>query len=100
MAQVLPETEVAIQLAGRPGWSREGLAIRRSYRFRNFIEAFAFMTACALEAEKLNHHPEWTNVWASVDVRLSTHDAGGLTELDFRLAERMDAVAAMMGIAA
>lgn len=100
MPHRLSETEVEIQLAGRPGWTREGDAIWRNYRFRNFVEAFAFMTACALEAEKLNHHPEWKNVWASVEVRLSTHDVGGLTELDFRLAERMDAVAASLGVAA
>ncbi|GAB4239874.1 MAG: 4a-hydroxytetrahydrobiopterin dehydratase [Candidatus Methylacidiphilales bacterium] len=100
MPNLLSETEVAIQLAGRPGWSSAGSSISRTYRFRNFVEAFAFMTACALEAEKLNHHPEWSNVWATVDVRLTTHDAGGLTELDFRLAERMDAVAATMGVAA
>jgi 4a-hydroxytetrahydrobiopterin dehydratase len=51
------------------------------------------MTACALEAEKMNHHPDWSNVWATVRVRLSTHDAGGITDLDFQLASKMEALA-------
>jgi len=59
--------------------------------FNDFSAAFAFMTCGALAAEKLNHHPEWSNVYNRVDVRLSTHDAGGLTELDFALAEALDA---------
>jgi 4a-hydroxytetrahydrobiopterin dehydratase len=79
-------------LKGLEGWTLEedGLAISKSFSFRNFSEAFAFMTRCALAAEKLDHHPEWFNVYKRVDVRLSTHDAGGLTALDFDLARRMD----------
>ena len=79
-------------LRGLEGWTLEedGLAISKSFSFRNFSEAFAFMTRCALAAEKLDHHPEWFNVYKRVDVRLSTHDAGGLTALDFDLARRMD----------
>jgi 4a-hydroxytetrahydrobiopterin dehydratase len=69
-------------------------AIRKVWLFRDFSEAWGFMSRAALAAEKLNHHPEWFNVWRTVDVTLSTHDAGGLTELDLKLARRMDALAA------
>jgi 4a-hydroxytetrahydrobiopterin dehydratase len=65
-------------------------AIRKKFGFADFNEAFGFMTRAALVAEKLDHHPEWFNVYKTVEVTLSTHDAGGLTELDFKLAEAMD----------
>ncbi len=65
-------------------------AITRSYQFKDFKEAFAFMTQCALIAEQMNHHPEWFNVWNRVEVTLSTHDAGGLTKRDLDLARSMD----------
>ena len=68
-------------------------AIRKTYTFANFVEAFGFMTRVALHAEKLDHHPEWFNVYRTVEVTLSTHDAGGLTELDVKLATRMDGLA-------
>lgn len=69
-------------------------AISRSFQFKDFNAAFGFMTRSALLAEQMNHHPEWFNVWNKVDVTLSTHDAGGLTELDLKLAEAMDRIAA------
>ena len=77
------------------GWSLvEGRdAISKTYQFKNFVEAFGFMARCALWAEKLNHHPEWSNVYKTVEVTLSTHDAGGLTELDVKLARKMDQLA-------
>ena len=65
-------------------------AISKSFKFKNFVEAFGFMTESALAAEKLDHHPEWFNVYSRVDVTLSTHDSKGLTELDFKLATAMD----------
>jgi 4a-hydroxytetrahydrobiopterin dehydratase len=65
-------------------------ALQKSFKFLNFSEAFGFMTRVALVAEKMDHHPEWSNVYNRVDVVLSTHDAGGITELDFKLAETMD----------
>jgi 4a-hydroxytetrahydrobiopterin dehydratase len=79
-------------MAGLDGWTLagDGLSISRGFTFRNFSEAFAFMTRSALAAEKLDHHPDWSNVYKTVDVTLSTHDAGGLTALDFELARRMN----------
>jgi len=69
-------------------------AIRKSYRFKDFNEAFGFMTRVALMADKLDHHPEWFNVYNRVEVTLATHDADGVTELDVKLATFMDAAAA------
>jgi len=79
-------------LAGLPGWTdlMERDAIFRKFVFRDFSEAFGFMTRAALVAEKLDHHPEWLNVYRTVEVTLSTHDAGGLTEKDIALATAMD----------
>jgi 4a-hydroxytetrahydrobiopterin dehydratase len=68
-------------------------AISKTFTFKNFSEAFGFMTRAALVAEKLDHHPEWFNIYKTVDVTLSTHDAGGLTERDVKLAEAMDKLA-------
>jgi len=65
-------------------------AIAKTYVFKNFVTAFGFMTQSALWAEKWNHHPEWSNVYKTVDVTLTTHDAGGLSELDAKLATKMD----------
>lgn len=82
-------------LAALPGWSRdtECDAIRKSFRFADFGEAFAFMTRIALEAEKADHHPEWSNVWNKVDIALTTHSAGGLTAKDVALARKIEAIA-------
>jgi 4a-hydroxytetrahydrobiopterin dehydratase len=81
-------------LAKLSGWSevpgRD--AIAKTFTFRNFSEAFGFMTRAALVAEKLDHHPEWFNVYKTVDVTLSTHDAGGVTERDVALAEAMNKI--------
>lgn len=96
MAQKLtPETRKAA-LAKLTGWAEvQGRdAIARKFTFRNFNEAFGFMTRAALVAEKMDHHPEWFNVYKTVEVTLSTHDAGGVTELDVKLAEAMDKIAA------
>lgn len=68
-------------------------AIKKTFVFRNFIDAFGFMTRVALWAEKWNHHPEWSNVYKTVDVTLTTHDAGGLSALDAKLGAKMDALA-------
>ncbi|WP_172297478.1 4a-hydroxytetrahydrobiopterin dehydratase [Pseudoruegeria sp. HB172150] len=68
-------------------------ALQKTFQFKNFVEAFGWMTKLAIWAEKWNHHPEWFNVYKTVEVTLSTHDAGGLTEKDVKLAEKMDALA-------
>lgn len=92
---LLSDADVESALAGLPGWTLEegGRAITRTYRFGNFVEAFGFMASCALEAEKADHHPEWSNVYRTVSVRLTTHDAGGLTGKDVALARAFDACA-------
>ena len=82
-------------LAKLSGWSEVAGrdAITKKFVFRDFNEAFGFMTRAALVAEKMDHHPEWFNVYKTVEVTLSTHDAGGVTELDVRLAGEMDRIA-------
>ncbi|MGG6894055.1 MULTISPECIES: 4a-hydroxytetrahydrobiopterin dehydratase [Rhizobium] len=78
------------------GWAlaSDGLSISKTFKFRNFVEAFGFMTEAALAAEKFNHHPEWFNVYSRVEVKLTTHDAGGLTDYDVKLAKAMEKAAA------
>lgn len=85
----------AAALENLPGWSAaEGRdAIKKTFRFRDFNEAFGWMSRIAMAAEKLDHHPEWFNVYARVEVLLATHDAGGVTDLDVRMAKTMDAAA-------
>ncbi len=92
----LQRDEAESALSELSGWtlSDDATAIHKRFTFRNFGEAFAFMTRVAMAAEKLDHHPEWTNVYKTIDVKLSTHDAKGLTDLDFRLAKQMDMYAA------
>ena len=84
-------------LRGLAGWSElQGRdAIHKTFKFKSFSEAFGFMARSALAAEKMNHHPEWSNVYNRVEVTLSTHSAGGLTMLDIDLAHQMDAIAGM-----
>lgn len=91
-----PERQESLTPLLETGWSMvEGRdAIEKEFVFKNFVEAFGWMTQAALVAEKLNHHPEWFNVYKTVKVTLSTHDADGLTELDVKLAKHMDAMAA------
>jgi 4a-hydroxytetrahydrobiopterin dehydratase len=74
------------------GWKLEegGQALTRSFRFKDFSEAFAFLTRVAMHSEKVNHHPEFTNVWNRVDFRLTTHDTGGVTERDIKLAKAIN----------
>lgn len=77
------------------GWTMnaDGQALERSYRFKDFAEAFAFLTRVAEHAEKVDHHPEFTSVWNRVDFRLTSHDKGGVTERDIALAEAIDRLA-------
>ncbi len=83
----------AAGLSKLTGWSAvEGDkdAIQKIYRFSDFKTAFGFMTVCAEKADQMDHHPEWFNVYNKVEVKLTTHDVGGLSELDFKLASKMD----------
>jgi 4a-hydroxytetrahydrobiopterin dehydratase len=95
MAKRLEGAARAEALGKLKGWTPvDGRdAISRRFVFKDFNAAFGFMTRAALVAEKMDHHPEWSNVYKTVDVTLSTHDAGGLTELDVTLAQAMDAIA-------
>lgn len=79
------------------GWQEAGDALVRSYRFAGFGQAFAFLTRVAFHAEKLDHHPEFTSRWNRVDFRLTTHDAGGITDQDVALAAEIDRLAAEHG---
>lgn len=85
----------ALQDLMAAGWAHDPArdAILKEFSFKNFVEAFGWMTQVALYAEKWNHHPEWFNVYKSVQVTLTTHDIGGLSELDAKLARKMDALA-------
>lgn len=95
MAQKLAAESRKAALARLSGWSEVSGrdAISKTFTFKNFNEAFGFMTRAALVAEKMDHHPEWFNVYKKVEVTLSTHDAGGVTALDIKLAEAMDKIA-------
>lgn len=73
-------------------WTFEKNSIRRDIKFKTFVEAFSFMTAVALEAEKLDHHPDWSNSYSLVSIVLTNHDAGGVTQLDFDLAKKIDRI--------
>jgi len=75
------------------GWSVVGDALEKTYRFADFVHAFAFMSAVAMHCERLNHHPEWSNVYGVVKIRLTTHDRGGVTSLDTTLASLMEEIA-------
>jgi 4a-hydroxytetrahydrobiopterin dehydratase len=79
-----------------PGWrlNESGTSISKSFNFQSFVQAFGFMAESALAAEKLNHHPEWFNVYSRVEVKLTTHDVGGLTDHDVKLAKAMEKAAA------
>ena len=91
--KVFAETEITDHLSIKlEHWTFEKGVIKRDFEFRNFIEAFSFMTEIALLAEKSDHHPEWTNVYNKVTIVLSTHSAGGITQLDFDLASKIDVV--------
>ena len=92
----LDKAQRAAALKELKGWSEEPKrdAIVKTFVFANFVEAFGFMTKAALAAERMDHHPEWSNVYKTVNVLLTTHDAGGLTMKDVELARAMDAAAA------
>jgi 4a-hydroxytetrahydrobiopterin dehydratase len=88
----LSPDEVARFVASLDGWELDGASLRRQLVFDSFVEAFGFMAQVALIAERLDHHPNWSNVYNRVDIAVTTHDAGGLTALDFDFVRRVDAV--------
>lgn len=96
MAEKLNEQQRHAALAKLAGWTEadDRDAIRKTYRFADFVEAWGFMSRTALIAEQMNHHPEWLNVYNRVEITLTTHDAGGLSALDVDLANHMDRIAA------
>ncbi len=90
----LTEAERAAALAELPAWTlrADGLAIARTFKFADFSAAFGFMARVALYAEKADHHPEWCNVYNRVEITLTTHDAGGLSQRDVKMAKAIDAL--------
>jgi 4a-hydroxytetrahydrobiopterin dehydratase len=92
----LSDSEISAALAKLPGWTRVEGKLHREYKFADFIAAFGFMSSAALVAQAMDHHPEWFNVWNTVRVDLATHDAGGITELDVKLAGSMESLAARL----
>jgi len=95
MRKPLTPAERGKALKSLKGWaySAKFKALSKTFKFKDFKQAFAFMTGCALAAEKMDHHPDWSNVYNTVDVKLSTHDAGGVTDADIKLAKTMDTLA-------
>ena len=92
----LSEAEVEAAVATLPGWTLDGDALLSDWRFANFDVAFGFMTRIAVEAERLDHHPEWSNVYNRVTIRLRTHDTNGITTMDTALAQFISDTAAVM----
>jgi 4a-hydroxytetrahydrobiopterin dehydratase len=89
----LTKEEITSYLAiNLKSWAFTETAITREFKFRNFVDAFSFMTGIALEAEKMDHHPDWNNVYDKVTISLNTHSAKGITQLDFDLAKKIDAI--------
>lgn len=92
MPKLLPEEEIAKGLAKVPEWQIEGTEINRKFEFKNFLESMTFVRKVAVLAEEMNHHPDILIQWNRVSLTLSTHSEGGLTKLDFALAQKIDAV--------
>lgn len=89
----LTKSQLEAELSRLPDWKLEGDKLHREYTFADFVTAFGFMASAALVAQAMDHHPEWFNVWNKVRVDLTTHDAGGVTSLDVKLAQTMDELA-------
>ena len=92
MATKLSESEIASALRERSGWTVVNGKLHREYQFVDFVHAFGFMASAALLAEAMGHHPEWSNVYNRVTIDLTTHDAGGISDKDFELARKLDAL--------
>ena len=92
MASLLPQSERETLMNTLPRWQVEAGRLKRNWQFKDFSEAFAFMTRVALLAETMQHHPNWSNVYNRVSIELTTHDLGGLSDLDVQLARSIDAL--------
>jgi len=92
--QKLADDELKAAVASLPGWSLENAKLHKQYAFADFAHAFGFMATAAVLIEKMNHHPEWSNIYNRVDVHLTTHDAGGVTNRDIELARLLDSISA------
>ncbi len=90
---LLSESRIREALPDLPGWEYRDQRLYREYNFPDFVTAWSFMTGCALEAQALDHHPNWSNVWSKVTIELWTHDAQGVTGFDLELARRFEALA-------
>ncbi len=88
----LTETQIGEAVASLDGWEPRDRKLHREFKFKNFVEAWGFMSRIALRAEKMNHHPEWFNVWNTVRIDLSTHEVGGLSNFDVELATEINAL--------
>jgi 4a-hydroxytetrahydrobiopterin dehydratase len=91
--QKLSDPEIKNRLSDMQGWSVQNGKLHKEYKFADFIHAFGFMSIAAIAIEKMNHHPEWSNVYNRVTVDLTTHDAGGISQKDFDLARLLDGIA-------
>jgi 4a-hydroxytetrahydrobiopterin dehydratase len=90
----MTDAEIAVELSKLSGWSLQDGKLHREFQFADFVAAFGFMTSAAIVAQTMDHHPEWFNVWNKVRIDLNTHDAGGISALDFQLARSMEELAA------
>lgn len=92
----MSQQEIETGLEKLPGWNLEEGKLHRELKFKNFVQAFGFMTQAAIIAEKMNHHPEWSNVYSRVTIDLTTHEADGISQLDFELAQEINAILSEM----
>ena len=92
----LTEDEIKAAVSSLPGWRFEGSKLHKQYIFADFAHAFGFMATAAILIEKMNHHPEWSNVYNRIDVHLTTHDAGGVSKRDIELAHVLDNISARL----
>jgi 4a-hydroxytetrahydrobiopterin dehydratase len=92
-ATKLTDNEIAAALADLPRWEQTGNKLQRTYKFKNFVAALGWMVQAGMEAEKMDHHPNWSNVWNTVEVTLWTHEKDAITNLDIQLATKMEELA-------
>ena len=91
---VLEPEQIKVYAERTPGWETNEDYLRRAFEFTNFVEAFSFMTEVAAISEELDHHPDWSNSWNKVDITVTNHQAGGITEIDFVLCEMINGLVA------